>query len=80
MDSLLRDLDTRISTMVTSEWIGDAGNAYQNQFVVLYNQVIRSLDVIQQHANNLSQAANRYAEIENEQITTSSGLDSTNIF
>lgn len=80
IETVLHDLDGRINTMVSSEWIGDAGNAYQNQFVLLYNQVIRSLDVIQQHANNLSQAANRYAEIESDQVSTNTGLDATNIF
>ena len=80
MDSMLQQLDQRIKSMVSNDWIGDAGKSYENQFVVLYNQVISALDTIQQHANNLSQAANRYAEAENEQITSATGLDASNIF
>lgn len=80
MEATLKNLNDRISTMVSESWVGDAGNAYQNQFVVLYNQVIRSLDTIQQHANNLSQAASRYSDIENEQITAATNLDATDIF
>ncbi len=80
METLLQELEGRISTMVSNEWVGEAGSAYYNQFIILYNQVIKSLDVIQQHANNLSAAANRYSEIESDQINTAIGLDSTNIF
>lgn len=80
METLLMELDNRVKTMNAEDWIGDAGNAYGNQFVLLYNQVIRSMDTVQQYANNLSQAANRYAELESEQATAASSLDSTGIF
>ena len=80
MESLLNDLNSRIGGMVQSDWIGNAGSAYENQFLVLYNQIIKSLDVIQQHANNLSQAAARYQDSENERVTNIGALDSTDIF
>lgn len=80
MEALLHDLNSRITSMISSDWISDAGRAYENQFVVLYNQVIRALDTIQQHANNLSQAANLYAENENEQTTAATNLDASSIF
>lgn len=54
MEDLLTELDGRIKTMNTEDWIGDAGSTYGNQFVLLYNQVIRSMDTVQQYANNLS--------------------------
>ena len=80
MENLLTELDGRIKMMNTEDWIGDAGSAYGNQFVLLYNQVIRSMDTVQQYANNLSQAANRYAELESTQTSTAGSLDSTGIF
>ena len=52
MEDLLTELDGRIKTMNTEDWIGDAGSTYGNQFVLLYNQVIRSMDTVQQYANN----------------------------
>ena len=75
MEDLLTELDGRIKTMNTEDWIGDAGSTYGNQFVLLYNQVIRSMDTVQQYANNLSHAANRYAELESTQASTQPGLD-----
>ena len=80
MEDLLTELDGRIKTMNTEDWIGDAGSTYGNQFVLLYNQVIRSMDTVQQYANNLSHAANRYAELESTQASTAGSLDSTGIF
>lgn len=80
MESLLAELDGRIKTMNAEDWIGDAGNTYGNQFVLLYNQVIRSMDTVQQYANNLSHAANRYAELESAQTNAAGSLDSTGIF
>ena len=80
MDQLLSDLSGRIRQMVQNDWIGNAGDAYENQFVVLEGQVVKSLDVIQQHANNLSEAANKYQEMENNHVTTVSSLDATDIF
>ena len=69
MEDLLTELDGRIKTMNTEDWI-----------VLLYNQVIRSMDTVQQYANNLSHAANRYAELESTQASTAGSLDSTGIF
>ena len=80
MEDLLTELDGRIKTMNTEDWIGDAGSTYGNQFVLLYNQGIRSMDAVQQYANNLSHAANRYAELESTQASTAGSLDSTGIF
>ncbi len=80
MDTLLTNLDNQTVDMINNDWIGDAGNAYQNQFKVLYTQVSKSLGVIQQHANNLSKAAKRYAEVETAQANAVSGLDATDIF
>lgn len=80
MENLLTELDGRIKTMNAEDWIGDAGSSYGNQFVLLYNQVIRSMDTVQQYANNLSHAANRYAELESTQASTAGSLDSTGIF
>ena len=38
------------------------------------------MDTVQQYANNLSHAANRYAELESTQASTAGSLDSTGIF
>ncbi|MBQ3178574.1 MAG: WXG100 family type VII secretion target, partial [Clostridia bacterium] len=77
MADLLTEINNRINTMVTEEWIGTAGSAYGNQFVILYNQVIRALDTIQTHANNLSAAAEAYATLENEQGSAVTSLDAS---
>ena len=80
MENLLTELNSRIKAMTSEDWIGNAGTAYENQFFLLYNQVIRAMDTIQTHANNLSTAASKYAELENSQAATASNLDSTDIF
>ena len=80
MDTLLTELNSRIKAMTSEDWIGSAGAAYENQFVLLYNQVIRAMETVQTHANNLAEAAAKYAELENDQASTASNLDSTNIF
>ena len=51
-----------------------------NQFIHVYNQSITALDTLQQHANNLAQAASRYSELEDAQISEATNLDSTEIF
>lgn len=80
METLLTELDARIKTMTAEDWIGNAGTAYENQFVLLHNQVIRAMETVQTHANNLAEAASKYAELESDQASTASNLDSTNIF
>lgn len=76
----LEGIKTRIQNLTESDWVGAAGAAYQNQFVHLYNQAVAALDTLQQHANNLSHAANSYAELENAQISETQSLDASNIF
>lgn len=80
MEALLNELNNKINNMVANDWVSNAGQTYENQFVALYNQVVRALDTIQQHANNLSQAATLYAENENDQATTVTNLDASGVF
>jgi len=80
MADLLTEINSRINTMVEQDWIGTAGSAYGNQFVILYNQVVKALDTIQTHANNLSAAAEAYATLENEQGAAATALDASDIF
>ena len=70
MMSHLESIKTKIQNMT----------AYMNQFIHVYNQSIAALDTLQQHANNLAQAASRYSELEDAQISEATNLDSTEIF
>ena len=80
MMSHLESIKTKIQNMTASNWVGTAGEAYMNQFLPVYNQSIAALDTLQQHANNLAQAASRYSELEDAQISEATNLDSTEIF
>ena len=80
-ETMLTHLDsikTRIQNLTESDWVGAAGVAYQNQFT--YNQAIIALETLQQHANNLSRAANSYAELESTQVSEAQSLDASSIF
>ena len=77
MMSHLESIKTKIQNMTASNWVGTAGEAYMNQFIHVYNQSIAALDTLQQHANNLAQAASRYSELEDAQISEATNLDST---
>ena len=82
-ETMLTHLDsikTRIQNLTESDWVGAAGVAYQNQFTHLYNQAIIALETLQQHANNLSRAANSYAELESTQVSEAQSLDARSIF
>ena len=73
-ETMLTHLDsikTRIQNLTESDWVGAAGVAYQNQF---------TLETLQQHANNLSRAANSYAELESTQVSEAQSLDASSIF
>ena len=73
MMSHLESIKTKIQNMTASNWVGTAGEAYMNQFIHVYNQSIAALDT-------LAQAASRYSELEDAQISEATNLDSTEIF
>ena len=79
MMSHLESIKTKIQNMTASNWVGTAGEAYMNQFIHVYNQSIAALDTLQQHANNLAQAASRYSELEDAQISEATNLDSRRV-
>ncbi|MFR1990686.1 MAG: WXG100 family type VII secretion target [Oscillospiraceae bacterium] len=81
MTSHLESIKTKIQNMTASNWVGTAGEAYMNQFIHVVQSVNRRTRyALQQHANNLAQAASRYSELEDAQISEATNLDSTEIF
>ena len=80
MMSHLESIKTKIQNMTASNWVGTAGEAYMNQFIHVYNQSIAALDTLQQHANNLSKAAETYANMESEQAAEMESLEAKDIF
>lgn len=80
MQTHLEYIRAEIIRLTESTWVSAASTSYQNQFTHLYNQAIDSLDTLQQHANNLSKAAETYANMESEQTAQMESLEAKDIF
>lgn len=79
LEGIMNNMQTLVNNLPNS-WDSNSGRAYQEQYANVTRNIKKSLDVIEKHASNLADAANRYTELEQEQQRAVSRLSSNDIF
>lgn len=79
MEAYMQDMASKVSQL-GEYWKAASGETYIEKYQVVTSNIQKSLDVLTQHVNNLTQAADRYEEVERMQSQTIGALDSAGIF
>ena len=61
-------------------WESESGSKYIEQYQSVTNNIRNSLEALQNHVTNLTQAAERYETLESQQSQAVSALDTGSIF
>ena len=67
-------------TSLESSWEADSGSKYMEVYQNVSNNIKKSLDTLQTHVDNLSQAAERYETLEGQQTQVVNSLRTDSIF
>ena len=73
-------MENQMEEMLEQSWEADSGNKYIEQYQSVTTNIRNSLEALQNHVTNLTQAAERFETLENQQTQVVSALDTTSIF
>jgi len=79
MESYMQDMQSKVQQL-GNYWKSTSGENYIEKYQNVTGNIQKSLDVLQKHITNLTQAAARYEELENTQSQTVGALGTENIF
>lgn len=79
MEAYMQDMASKVAQLGES-WQSESGETYIEKYQSVTNNIQKSLDVLQQHVVNLTQAAERYEQLEETQIKAVGALDASGIF
>lgn len=79
MEACMQDMASKV-TQLGDYWKASSGETYIEKYQNVTRNIQKSLEVLQQHVNNLLQAADRYDDLENTQNQAVSALDASNVF
>ena len=81
-DAMENQMEEMLSLVQSLEqsWEADSGNKYIEQYQSVTTNIRNSLEALQNHVTNLTQAAERFETLGNQQTKVVSALDTTSIF
>lgn len=79
MEAYMQDMVGKVNQL-GDYWKAPSGETYIEKYQHVVTNIQKSLDVLQQHVTNLTQAAEKYEQIENVQTQAVNALDSNNVF
>ena len=79
MEAYMQDMQGKV-TQVGDAWKSASGESYIEKYQNVTNNIQKSLDALQQHITNLTQAADRYEQLEASQTQAVNALATDNIF
>lgn len=79
MNALMEDMKGKVSTL-QDYWQSQSGQNYAAKYDNVSKNINNSLETLMTHINNLTDAAQRYEEVENTQVQRSESLSTGNIF
>lgn len=79
MENQMEEMVAQVQSLEQS-WEADSGNKYVEQYQTVVTNIRNSLQALQNHVTNLTQAAERFETLENQQTQAVSSLDTTSIF
>lgn len=79
MENQMEEMLAQVSSLENS-WESDSGSKYIEQYQTVTNNIKNSLEALQTHVTNLTQAAERYETLEGQQAQVVSALDTGSIF
>lgn len=79
MESQMEEMLAQVQSLEES-WEADSGTKYAEQYQTVTANIRNSLEALQNHVTNLTQAAERFETLENQQIQAVNSLDTTSIF
>ncbi|MEG0109010.1 MAG: WXG100 family type VII secretion target, partial [Lachnospiraceae bacterium] len=79
METYMQDMMGKV-TQLGDSWKAQSGESYIEKYQNITKNIQKSLSVLEQHINNLTQAAQRYEELENTQTQAIGALGTDNIF
>ena len=80
MENILNTMGNDISNMQNEIWDSASGRAFNDQFYTVRNNCTGALTAIATHLKNLEEAAGIFEDMEAEQLSRVSSLDSSKIF
>ena len=80
MEGIMNDMGNSIQQMSVEVWDSASGRAFNDQFTNVRNNCTGALNKLATHLANLAEAAGVFEQMEADQITKVSSLDSSKIF
>lgn len=79
LEGYMQEMQNQV-TSLESSWEADSGSKYMEVYQNVSNNIKKSLDTLQTHVDNLSQAAERYETLEGQQTQVVNSLRTDSIF
>jgi len=80
MEGLMGDMKSEIHRLPTEYWDSRSGQNFVQRFQNVEGNILRALQALYQHINNLQEAADRYDALERAQEAKVDNLSTKNIF
>lgn len=79
LEGYMQEMQNQVTSLEPS-WEADSGSKYMEVYQNVSNNIKKSLDTLQTHVDNLSQAAERYETLEGQQTQVVNSLRTDSIF
>ncbi len=79
METLMSEMKTKVGGL-NEAWNSESGKAYVEKYENVAKEIQDSLNALQQHINNLNDAAAKYEEMESTQTQQVNALNTQDIF
>lgn len=79
MQTLMEEMQSKVN-LLADYWQSQSGQDYTTKYQNITRNINGSLETLMGHIRNLNDAAQRYEEIENNQVQKTQSLSTNNIF
>jgi len=80
MEGLVNEIKGEIHRLPADYWDSRSGQNFVQRFISVEGNILRALEALLKHVNNLQEAADRYELLERAQEAKVDGLSTKNIF
>lgn len=80
MQQIMQEMQQQINKLPADQWKSQSGADYGTKYQSVQKNCNGSLETLMNHIRNLVDAANKYDEIERQQVSKVDGLNTSNLF
>lgn len=80
MQQMMQEMQQQVNKLPSEYWKSQSGTDYGSKYQSVQKNCNGSLETLMTHIRNLVDAANKYDEIERQQVQKVSSLNTNNIF